>query len=647
MFLKSTDKKDKSTGKVYRYYKLCSSYRIGNSTRHHDILTLGKLEELDNKQDRKLLADRIEQILRGTQTLFDIGIAPVIEELAQRYSGIIKQKELHSYPIKSEEIAETAEQINKEVDFQLVDVNTMKLEDTREVGSEWLCKQAIDELGLKKHLQHIGMSNKEIGHALIHIISKAVFPASETRTAKWLQQNSSLCELFGLDYGNINRFHLYKASSNLYKHKELIESYLSKKTNELFDIDDKILLFDLTNTYFEGRKQESHLGRFGKSKEKRSDCKLVALALVVNSSGFVKYSHIYRGNISDCETLLEIVDVLVKQCSCSYQAATIVIDAGISTEENLAGLRQRGYKYVCVSRSKLKDYEFTSDKIVHLTDKRKHPIEARWVKRVADEQPNDIDNPNRKKTKKEKEIEADTDSYLYIKSLLKQLKEKSMNNHFCEHYEQALETIAKAIHKPNGTKQVAKVWQRIGRVQERYSYANKHYDIEVKANDNGIAIEVNWKRKAIKPKTAATEGVYFIRTNIEDTNEQSVWNIYNLIREIEHTFRILKSDLRLRPVHHQKDEMTEAHLFLAILAYTVVHTIRFRLKNQNIHHNWDTIVMAMNTQKVGTVSVENDKKQLIYQRLCSKPNQEVKLIYDAMRYKYKPFKRRKFVFPEK
>lgn len=642
MFLKSTDKKDKDTGKVYRYYKLCSSYRIGNNTRHHDILTLGKLEKLDNVRDRKLLADRIEQILCGRQTLFDIGLPAHIENLAQHYSGIIKHKNLLSHPIRK---AEVAEHLKKESDFERVDLNTQKLEDTREVGSEWLCKQAIDELGLKEHLQHIGMSDKEIDQALVHIISKAVFPASETGTAKWLQHNTSLCELFRMDYSTINRFHLYKASTNLYKHKELIESYLSKKTNELFDLDDKILLYDLTNTYFEGRKQGSSLGRFAKSKEKRNDCKIVALALVVNSSGFVKHSHIYRGNISDCETLLEIVDILVKHCSTLHRPPTIVIDAGISTEENLAGLRQRGYKYVCVSRSKLKDYEFASEQIIHLTDKRDNPIEVRWIKRVIPKQSNTIENLNRKKTKKEKEIEADTDSYLYIKSSLKQLKEESMKDHFCERYKQEIDAIASSIHKKNGTKQVEKVWQRIGRIQERYSYANKHYDVEVKANDMGIAIEVNWIRKVVKNQS--TEGVYFIRTNVEDQDEQSVWNIYNLIREIEHTFRILKSDLHLRPVHHQKDEMTEAHLFLAILAYSLVHTIRFRLKSQNIHSSWDSIVLTMNTQKVGTVSVENDKKQLIYQRLCEEPNQNVKSIYDAMGYKYKPFQRKKFVFPEK
>lgn len=76
---------------------------------------------------------------------------------------------------------------------------------------------------------------------------------------------------------------LYKSSKLLYSHKDKIEQILSLKTNEIFDLDDKIILYDLTNTYFEGRKEGSKPGQFGRSKEKRSDAKVVALALVVNT----------------------------------------------------------------------------------------------------------------------------------------------------------------------------------------------------------------------------------------------------------------------------------------------------------------------------------------------------------------------------
>ena len=116
---------------------------------------------------------------------------------------------------------------------------------------------------------------------------------------------------------------------------------LSTKTNELFDLQDKIYLYDLTNTYFEGRKMNSKLANFGRSKEKRSDCKLVVLALVDNVEGFIKYSNIFDGNTADNATLPKIIDNLLSQTS-NEKRAVVVIDAGIATEDNLAQIKAKG-----------------------------------------------------------------------------------------------------------------------------------------------------------------------------------------------------------------------------------------------------------------------------------------------------------------
>jgi transposase len=139
---------------------------------------------------------------------------------------------------------------------------------------------------------------------------------------------------------------------------------------------------------------------------------------------------------------------------------------------------------------------------------------------------------------------------------------------------------------------------------------------------------------------------YFLRTNLGQTDEKTMWDTYNTIREIEATFRVLKSDLSLRPIFHKNDESTEAHLYLSILAYTVVNTIRFRLKNKGIHHDWQNITRIMNTQKSSTTTMERrDGKQVII-RVCSSPSMGAQEIYTAMGYKPMPFYRKKFVFPE-
>ncbi|MEI2419870.1 hypothetical protein V6O07_06330, partial [Arthrospira platensis SPKY2] len=147
------------------------------------------------------------------------------------------------------------------------------------------------------------------------------------------------------------------------------------------------------------------------------------------------------------------------------------------------------------------------DKTVHLHDKRDQPIEIRWVEKP--------DNDDR---------------FLYVRSQMKAKKEMAMNDHFCERYEEELDHIAQAIHKKGGTKQYAKVMERIGRIKERYPAANKHYQIDVKQED-GIAVQVTWNKKPSSP--SAGEGVYFIRTNLEEIDEKAMWDIYNTIREIE------------------------------------------------------------------------------------------------------------------
>ena len=127
------------------------------------------------------------------------------------------------------------------------------------------------------------------------------------------------------------------------------------------------------------------------------------------------------------------------------------------------------------------------------------------------------------------------------------------------------------------------------------------------------------------------------------SQEALIWTIYNCIRNIESSIRTLKSDLDLRPVYHQKDEASEAHLHLGLLAYWVVNTVRHKLKKQGSHSGWREIVRVMSTQKVVTTCVENDKNQLIRIRKCSEPKDKVKLIYDALGYRYAPFIRKKSV----
>jgi len=502
---------------------------------------------------------------------------------------------------------------------RLVNIDTLKHKDAREIGAEWMCYQALEQLQLKEKLTTLGWEEEAIQLALTQIISRAVYPFSENRTSRWIKENSAVCEVTGYPIEKITKDKLYGSALNLYKIKNNLEKYLSTKTNGLFDLQDKIYLYDLTNTYFEGRKLDSKLANFGRSKEKRSDCKLVVLALVVNVEGFIKYSNIFQGNTTDNTTLPQIIDNLRTQTS-QEKRAIVVIDAGIATGENLKLIQAKGYDYVCVSRSKIKDYKINPDDTIrHLMTKDKQLITLQKV-----------------------EKQAETDYILKVKSTGKQAKERSMKNKFESRFLEEINKIEASLNKKHGVKKTNKVHQRIGRIIQKYPSAAKFYDLEVVV-ENEIATQIIYQKKSSSKIDDQELGSYFIKTNLNTQDEVSLWTIYNCIREIESTFRCLKTDLDLRPIYHKNDDATMAHLHLGILAYWLVNTIRHQLKQQKINHNWQEITRITNTQKVVTTYGQNKDDHIIYVRRCTEPNEKVKQIYNALNYKNYPFSKRKSV----
>lgn len=620
MFLKKIDKGPKG-GKVYSYYRLCESIRIGGKTRHNNLLNLGTLDHLQ-PDELKMLANRIEDLYVGnTNNLFSI-VSDEVEKLAVKF--YVELREKHKI-LLSESSKNTDNSIDNQVvdtDYERINLKSIKHDEVREVGAEWLCLQAIQELGLEAVLAQADMAQEDVNKAIALIVSRAVYPASEHKTAEWIRSSSAVTELVFGTHSPISHQQLYLAGDALYAQKALIEQHLCTKTNELFDIKDKIVFYDLTNAYFEGRKANSQLAQFGRSKEKRSDCKLVSLALVVNGEGFVKYSQTYEGNIYEAHTLAATVDALATNTSFAAKPI-VVIDAGIADEENLLMLKSKGYDYLCVTKAKLKDYTLLNPdtKPVEITDKRGHKIELKAISKPGSE-----------------------DQFLYIRSEQKAVKEASMSAHYSTRFEQELTNMNQSIQSKGGIKKIEKVHERLGRIKERYPAANKHYTIHIK-HENQKAISLTFAKKTL-PKPEQTDGVYFLRTSLKDTGETLIWDIYNTLTQIEATFRILKTDLNIRPVYHQKDERTKAHIQLGVLAYMIVNTIRHKLKLANIHHDWQNIVRIMNTQKIVKTSFTNDKEKVIIIKKCSEPIAQVLEIYQATKYKTKPFSMKKFVLPQ-
>ena len=364
MFIKPFSKNKKSTGDQKLYYRLCESYRTETTVRHHNILYLGSLEELPTIEQKKSLCYRVEELVKesrtGKQNLFPPGES-IVEEFAQKFFLEIKDKNRLDLSPNSK--------------YQKVDTGTIENKNIREVGTEWLCLQALEQLNIKSFLQAQGWNEEQIQLALTHIISRAAYPASELRTSSWIQQNSAVCELTGYPLQKITKDKLYGISHKLFEVKDRLEKHLSRQTNELFDLEDKIILYDLTNTYFEGMMRQNKKAQFGRSKEKRSDARLIVLAVVVNVEGFLKYLQIFEGNIADNKTLVKIIEEVSLRTSLLNRNPVIVLDAGIATKDNLALLKHKGFDYMCVSRSSKKAYTIdTKSNPIEIKDKKNQPL---------------------------------------------------------------------------------------------------------------------------------------------------------------------------------------------------------------------------------------------------------------------------------
>ena len=414
MFIRKVLHKNKKNRKEYFTYKLVESVRTERGPRQRDVLNLGVSFKLPEDQ-WKDLANCIETELTGQRPLFDY--PKKLRALARKYARTITHQ-------RSEAIDERQD---IPADYQVVDVNSVDSEDVRTVGAEYVVYETIKDLGLERKLRSFGLTRMQLSLALGMIAGRMIFPGSERATHQWLLERSALDELMGVDLSGVSLDSAYKAADLLLKHKEAIEDHLRQTEGQLFGLDEKIILYDLTNTFIEGTGKFNGKARYGRSKEKRSDCRLVTLALVLDVQGFPKKSRIYEGNISEPKTLEQMIKGLsAGECGQDpLLMPMIILDAGIASEDNIKWLRGKGYRYIVVSRKKKKAIPpGVTMEAVKRNDKGDVLVEAGLCH-----------NP-------------DTDEFeLYCHSVDKEKKEEGIKSRFQSRLESDLMTARNALNK--------------------------------------------------------------------------------------------------------------------------------------------------------------------------------------------------------
>ncbi|NNK23814.1 MAG: IS1634 family transposase [Winogradskyella sp.] len=609
MYIRKVNKKNKNSDKIYTYYRLTHSYRIGNKTRQRVLLNLGKLEDL-SADKHKALADRIEEILTGAVNFFHDSDSKV-EKLAQDFAKKIITK--GTFSSKRETSASQNKSQSTDKQYYEVDLQSADELESRDLGGSWVAKQAFERLSIDSILSSLGMSQKAIMMSKVLLTAKMIHPSSELETERWLKENAATLELYDEQNDKATRYQLYKVAESLYTNKEAIEQKLYQVCKNMFSSRSKVVIFDLTNMHFEGMMNASNRAKFGRSKQKRNDCRLISLALTIDSLGFVRASQFWDGNVSEPKTLGEILKYVDKQFDATNEKPLIVFDAGLSTEENLNLVRNK-YDYVCVSRSAPKSFTKLNQKATLLKDNRGNEIQV---------------------TK----VETDkAETLLLVASDQKKKKEESITKKQTERFIERLNYLKDGLGKPRRLKTTTKVKEHVGKIRKQFSKTAKHYSITYQEDkDKGVITDISWQ---VKQDHKTKNGQYFLRYSKKNLTDKEIWEAYNLTREVEASFRCLKSDLNVRPIFHQKDQYIEAHIWLSILAYQVVNYITATLKEQNIKYSWKTIVEKLKAQRITTTSMNAKDNKKAYIKTCTEPNKGLKKIYEALKFKERPFTRK-------
>ena len=430
-----------------------------------------------------------------------------------------------------------------------VDVKRVRVENRRAFGGPWLGLELIGALGLKEFFARtIPRGDEEVPWslmALVLIICRLCKPSSELHISEHVYTHSALADLLGIPPEKVNEQRLYRALDSLLPHKEALEVFLKNRLGELFGLEYDLLLYDVTSTYFEGQAARNPQARRGYSRDHRPDCKQVCIGLVVTKCGMPLGYEVFAGNRSDVTTLQEIVEAMERR----YGRADRIwaVDRGMVSAENIEFFKQGGRRYIVgTPKSMLKQFER------ELLSENWHGVREGLDVKLCP-------------------APDGMETFVLCRSRDRREKEKAMHERFEKRIEEGLQRIKAGCERQHLKPLL--VAQRLGRLLGQNSRAAGLFQTEVKTANDGRASLVWKKVENWRDWAALSEGCYLLRTNVTDWSDEELWKAYIQLTEAENAFRIDKSDLRLRPIWHQKEERVQAHILVCFLAYVLWKTL--------------------------------------------------------------------------
>jgi len=596
---------------AYDYYRLTKARLTPEGKKRNEyLLCLGALEGM-TKAERNELADMLTVMIEEGQGVMSFN--PVLYEKAMEF--YLKYRE--SRPAEESDPVLRAEAERREAerrrDLVTIRLSSLVQKQARTIGPEAVCRSTLCLLNVREFLSSRGWSREQADLALMQIIARAIYPFSELKTVRYLQGNSALLEMFKTERRKVTKDALYQSAQRLWEVHREMEDFLHERVRSMFNLEEKILLLDISNTYFEGRMEDSKLCFHGRSKEKRNDCKIVVLAAVVNTEGLLVRTMIYEGNRQDVTTVREVVRSLDAETSPEARKI-VVMDAGFYSADNTRWLVENHFDYITVLPSGYAMFTADSGKVVCHEDCRHQEIRLQMGK---------------------VEIDGVKHKALLVDSDAKALKEQSMHDQACKRYEEGLEAIRAGITKKGGTKLRDAVNARLGRLYKQYGAIRNEYEVTFTYEGKGKkekAVAMEWKRNdEYVAERMKFHGKYVLLTSLDENDEVNVWKFYNVIRTVEETFHTLKTDLDIRPVYHKSDGGIKAHLNLAVLAYWIVSVTKYRLKLKEYPNvRWDEIMRIAQAQVVVTAEMDTEDGHRVTVRQSTEAEEELAKIYSLL-----------------
>ena len=561
MYIRKTVNKYK--GKPYTNYLLVESVATPKGPRQRTICSLGNLKPRP-REEWLLLARKVERALSGGQQPLPLEEPdPLVEEIAAKARAAKEKAAAYA----GEAVAVLTDEV--------------AVECAREAGTVHVANQMWRRLGMDEVLGSVGFSEKERLLTQIMVANRLVSPSSEHAMPDWAER-TALGDILGADLSGLNSDALYRQMDHLYPMREGIERELAAREKNLFNLDGTVFLYDLTSTYFEGQCLKNPQAQRGYSRDGRGDCKQVVVGLVVDRDGFPKAHEVFDGNRSDSTTVEEMLGALLYRTG-KVKGATVVLDRGMSSGENLIAVKALGWHYVVAARHEeryqwLDEFETADD----------------WTEVVREPSPT---NPGQKKTSiRVLKRVRDDETYVLCLSEERKPKDRAIRENQEKDLRKDLARLEKRVSEGR-LKDYGKIHEAIGRLKERYPRVARYYDISY-SEASGLIWREEKARKEIAEKL---DGSYALKTDRSDLSADEAWRIYSLLTRAEAAFEAMKSPLAERPIFHQLQERVQTHIFLCILAYHLLVSIEKTLRDKGCHLSWQTVRETLRTHQVVTV----------------------------------------------